>query len=137
MATFEIYKRGQGKYTRILTFICAMVIAIVGAKVLSEKLDAYSVTRAPTIRFGVPTGIVVVLGLVVGWFVNRPGSADFLIATESEMKKVSWTSKKEIIGSTKVVIITAIIMAAILFSTDMLFTVLFKELGIMGASGAS
>ncbi|MCK4602752.1 MAG: preprotein translocase subunit SecE [Phycisphaerae bacterium] len=66
------------------------------------------------------------------WVVNRPRSADFLIATEGEMKKVSWSSKKEIVGSTKVVIVTTFMLAAILFSVDILFQVLFQWMGIMG-----
>ncbi len=132
MATFEIYKPGQGKHTRILTFVGVIVLAIAGAAKLSDKLNGYSATSSPAIRFGIPTAVVIILGWLVLWLINRPKSADFLIATEGEMKKVSWSSKKEIIGSTKVVIVTTFIFAAILFGVDMVFTVLFQWLGIMG-----
>ncbi|MDP6045583.1 MAG: preprotein translocase subunit SecE, partial [Phycisphaerae bacterium] len=62
--------------------------------------------------------------------VNRPRNADFLIATEGEMKKVSWSGKKEIIGSTKVVIVTTLMIAMLLFGVDILFGALFKIMGM-------
>ena len=126
----EIYKKGQGKYTRSLTFAAAVMIGIIGAYVLSNELYGWVVTQTPYIRFGIPTLVVVALAWVMFWLVNRPQSADFLIATESEMKKVSWSSKKEIIGSTKVVITFTFIMAAILYAVDVLFVFLFKLSGI-------
>ena len=127
MEIFEIYKRGQGKYTRLGTIIGVMLIATVGAYVLSTTLRGFLPVWA---AYGIPTLVWVVIGALVFWLVNRPSSADFLIATESEMKKVSWSSKKEIIGSTKVVIIFMIVIAAILFGVDFMFVVLFKTLGV-------
>jgi preprotein translocase subunit SecE len=129
VAVFEIYKRGQGKYTRIITFVSVMVVAMVGAVVLSEKLRAYG---GPALRFGVPTVLVAGLAAMMFWIINRPKSADFMIATECEMKKVSWSSRREIVGSTKVVIITTLILAGVLFGVDLLFTVLFRWLGVLG-----
>jgi len=126
---FEIYKKGQGRYTRSITFVAAMVIIVSGAGVLSSKLSVY---YSPFVQYGIPTGLVLTLGLLMFWIVNRQRTADFLIATEGEMKKVSWSSKKEIIGSTKVVIVTTFIMAALLFGVDVLFVVLFKWANIMG-----
>ena len=134
MASLELYKRGQGKYTRSVTFISAVVLGVIGAYALSDKLELYvgGLTFGTYLRFGIPTVLVVLLGLLMFWVVNRPRSADFLIATEGEMKKVSWSSKKEIVGSTKVVIVTTFMLAAILFSVDILFQVLFQWMGIMG-----
>ena len=135
---FEIYKSGQGKYTRTVTFVSAMFLGIMGAYVLSENLGAFLpklVFGWPPMKiylqYGIPTVAVVLLGVLMLKVVNRQKSADFLIATESEMKKVSWSSKKEIVGSTKVVIVTAFIMAAILFAVDIIFIFLFDWLGIM------
>jgi len=125
----EIYKRGQGKYTRLGTVMGVLVIAVFGAAALSNQLKT---VVNPYIQFGVPAAAVVVLGLLVAWIVNRPGPADFLIATEGEMKKVSWSSRKEIIGSTKVVIVTTIIIAGVLFAVDLILSALFVKLGVMG-----
>ena len=128
----EIYKKGQGRYTRIITFVAVLLLVVIGAGVLSDKLSGYGLTRPPMVRYGVPTLIVVGVGWLMFRLVNRPKTADFLIATESEMKKVSWSNKKEIIGSTKVVIVFTFILAAILRSTDVVFATLFSWLGIMG-----
>lgn len=132
VAKIEIYKKGQGKYTRAVTFFGVMLVVVIGAGVLSDKLSGYTLTSAPMVRYGIPTLVVIGIGLLMFRLVNRPRTADFLIATESEMKKVSWSSRKEIVGSTKVVIVFTFILAAILFSTDVLFAALFKWLGIMG-----
>ncbi len=133
MEMFEIYKRGQGKYTRSLTVAGVMLVVMLGAYVLSDSLRATSLFSNPLLAFGIPTAIVAGFGVFIFWLVNRPQSADFLIATESEMKKVSWSSRKEIVGSTKVVIVTTFIMAAVLFAVDIFFTVVFKAMGVMGA----
>jgi len=125
MPTMEIYKRGQGKYTRIITFVSVLVLGVIGGVVISSKLAVYNVTRTPYIQFGVPTLLIVGLLILMYWLVNRPRTADFLIATEGEMKKVSWSSRREVVGSTKVVIITSLILASVLFAVDTIFVWLF------------
>jgi len=125
---FDIYKRGQGRYARTITFVGVMVVALGGAVALSK----YFVGSQPLVQFGVPSLAVAAIGVLTFWIVNRPKSADFLIATEGEMKKVSWSSRKEIVGSTKVVIVTTLILAALLYGVDFVLAVLFDSLGIMG-----
>ncbi len=44
------------------------------------------------------------------WGVNHARLVDFLAETEVEMTKVSWSSKKEVVGSSIVVIITVIVL---------------------------
>jgi preprotein translocase subunit SecE len=133
VARVEIYKRNQGRYTRIVTFVAVMIVGVIGAFVLSRVLSAYESTRVAYVRYGIPTVVVAGLAVLMFWLVNRPTNADFLIATEGEMKKVSWSTKKEIIGSTKVVIITTCILSFILFAVDLMFTLLFRQLHIMGS----
>ena len=128
MATFEIYKRNQGKYTRLGTFIGAMLLVVIGAYILSQKLYGLSVF----LQYGIPTLIVLGMAAFMGWIINRPSNADFLIATEGEMKKVSWSSRREIAGSTKVVIVTTIMLALILLGVDLIFIRMFSWMGIMG-----
>ncbi len=131
MSFFQVYKKGQGKYTRTVTLLSVMLLTVVGAYLMSGFLKGYTVTSSPYMRFGIPTGVVAVVALITFWLVNRPKSADFLISTEGEMKKVSWSSKKEIIGSTKVVIITTLLMAGLLFAVDILFANLFRWIGVV------
>ncbi len=126
----KIYKRSQGKYTRVTTAVGVMVLVAWGCVALAEKLGGYGVDTY--LRFGIPLAVLVGFGFIMFWLVNRPKTADFLIATEGEMKKVSWSSKKEVIGSTKVVIVTTFIMAALLFLVDFVFAKMFKLMGVMG-----
>src|SRR5262249_27245960 len=56
-----------------------------------------SITLLPSIQFTVP--LLLILGaLWLSWrAVNMPAFADFLIATEAEMNKVSWTTQKKLV----------------------------------------
>ena len=63
--------------------------------------------------------------------VNYPRFADFLIAVEAEMNKVSWPSRSELVRSSMVVIFVIFALAIILYGYDMLWTFLFRALGII------
>ena len=68
----------------------------------------------------------------IAWkLMNKPTNVDFLIATDSEMKKVNWTTRAELIGSTKVVIFFMMIIAAVLFLIDVLFGYVFYWFGVL------
>src|SRR5688572_27392830 len=77
-------------------------------------------------------GVVSLLGLFLAWrLTNKGDNVDFLIATDSEMKKVNWTSRRELMGSTKVVILFMFMIALILFVIDLVFWVLFWLMGVL------
>jgi preprotein translocase subunit SecE len=132
---FDIYKRGQGKYTRIGTVMGVVLIVVIGAYKLSLMFEASTVdwVKHPAFAFGTPTAMIVVFAMLMLWIINRVKTADFLIATEGEMKKVSWSSRREVTGSTKVVILTTFIMAGLLFAVDLLLLVVFTNMGILGS----
>ena len=116
---FDIYKRGQGKYTRLCSAFGAVIIVGLGCMQLYKKLQATDLGLwAETM---VPAGLFVALSVLIFWLVNKPSVADFMIAAEGEVKKVSWSSRKEIAVSTIVVIVVVIVMAALLGTTDLLF----------------
>ena len=132
---FEIYKRGQGYYTRMGTAIGGGVIVLAGMNYLYQQLGVvYDPERTWTLylRYGLPVAFGVVLGLALLWVagLNRR-CGDFFIATEGEMKKVSWSSRREIIGSTKVVILFTVILAALLFCVDILFMLFFSTIKVL------
>jgi preprotein translocase SecE subunit len=59
------------------------------------------------------------LALWVAWrVVNYPAFADFLIATEAELNKVSWTTRRKLVQDTIVVLVTVFLMAVYLFAMD-------------------
>ena len=126
---FDIYKRGQGKNTRLCSAFGAAIIAGLGCLQLYKKLDATDLGL--WVKTMVPAVLFVALGLLIFWLVNKPSVADFMVAAEGEMKKVSWSSKKEIAVSTFVVIVVVILMAVLLGVTDLSFKLFFSEvLGI-------
>ncbi len=129
----SIYKKGQGKYTRLCSAFAAAIFVAVGCYRLYVLLDASTLwgvsTRAHLwISTMVPAGLAVVLGLGIFWLVNKSSVADFMIAAEGEMKKVSWSSKQEIVVSTTVVIVVVAVMAVLLGVTDWSFQILFDWL---------
>jgi preprotein translocase SecE subunit len=127
----EIYKRGQGKYTRLCSAIGAAIVIALGCLQLYNKLEAASLGLNPRatlwVATMVPVAVFVVLTALVFWLVNKSLIADFMIAAEGEMKKVNWSSRKEIFVSTSVVIAVVIILAVFLGLTDIIFELLFKE----------
>ncbi len=78
-------------------------------------------------------GVVILLGaVIVFWFTgSNKKMVDFLVATDGEMKKVNWSTKKEIIGSTQVVIVAAVLISLILFIIDIGFSNFFRMIGVL------
>jgi len=60
-----------------------------------------------------------------------PAFADFLIAVEAEMNKVSWPSRRELMRGSAVVLLTIIFLAAILYLFDAVWRFIFQTLGIL------
>ena len=130
---FTIYKKGQGKYTRLGT---AAGAALLGALITWQIYDQIPKFFTDTERGRrialISAGVFAALYALIGWrLMNKPGNVDFLIATDSEMKKVNWTSKRELIGSTKVVILFMFAIAILLFLLDLLFNTLGYSIGIL------
>jgi preprotein translocase SecE subunit len=83
------------------------------------------------IAAGVTIGLVLA-GMLLAWrLMNKPSNADFLIATDVEMKKVNWTSRAELYGSTRVVIIFVFLIALILFLVDVGTGMFFQLIGLL------
>ena len=80
------------------------------------------------IIFLVPLVVFGAIAAVTYWLLSKESVADFLIAAEGELKKVNWSSRKEVAVSTFVVIIVVFVMAALLGATDMVFQLIFDKL---------
>jgi len=65
------------------------------------------------------------------WFawraVNYPVFADFLIATEAEINKVSWTTRKALIRDTIVVLTTLFLLTVFLFVVDLFWNAVLSS----------
>ena len=134
---FHIYKPGQGYWTRMGTVGGALLIAALTVDFLYEQLPVMlgswgvAATRTRSLTIYIIAGVLALYGLFVFWLMNKPTNADFLIATDSEMKKVNWTSKKELWGSTKIVIIFMFLIAAMLFGFDIIFGYVFYWIHVL------
>jgi len=90
-------------------------------------------TLLPAVQFTVPL-LLLGLALWLAWrIVNMPTFADFLIATEAELNKVSWTTRRRLVQDTIVVLLTVILMAFYLFAMDQCWRVVlsWKPIGVI------
>jgi preprotein translocase subunit SecE len=127
---FSIYKPGQGKWLRWGTVVGAALVIGIGGYWLGFKERHI----APLdIQWHILPVLVWVLlcSWITFWFVNSPAWAEFLIMTESEMRKVAWPSRREVVNSTKVVILLTLSLGGLLWIVDVGFLGLFKWVGIM------
>jgi preprotein translocase subunit SecE len=124
-----VYKRNQGRVARQVTFAALALTLAVGVWRLSQLLplwlaNAGTSATGPTVDLGVVRFLVPGTILAAGlWLlyrlVNMPRFADFLIAVESEMAKVSWPTGAEVARSSAVVIFLIFALAAILAAYDL------------------
>lgn len=140
---FHIYKKGQGYWTRMGTVFGVSLIGLLSANFLYSEVDGLSTGPSLSkflyrLHLQEPRGpylIVVIFALMYAaicyHLMNKPTNVDFLIATDSEMKKVNWTTRKELMGSTKVVIGFMFVIAILLFFYDLFFQMLFYLLGVL------
>jgi preprotein translocase SecE subunit len=136
---FNIYKKGQGYWTRMGTAAGALLLGGLTAYNIAHYLpdvinlgsDQAAANREHRIALGVAAGFVVAFAVFAWRMMNKPSNVDFLIATDSEMKKVNWTSRRDLIGSTKVVIVFMFLIALILFLVDIIFSYFFYLIGVL------
>ena len=122
---FGIYKPGQAKYTRLGSAFGFGLVVAIGCLLLYQKLEGADLGL--WVSTMVPVGVCAGFALLIFWLSSKPLVADFLIAAEGEMKKVSWSSRKEIAVSTFVVIVLVVIMAILLGVADLSFKLFFTE----------
>ena len=124
---FEIYKPKQGVRGRLVLLGAAAVVAVFGGRWLYGEL----IQKPAAWSYGVSFGVgVVVLG-VAAWLANFPRLVDLLIETESELKKVSWSSRKDLWKSTWVVIVTILIMGVFMFAVVKVVEQVFFRTGVL------
>ncbi len=133
VSPFRVLKHGQGIHVRWGTAVGAGVLAVALANFVWSRLQLFAfVERNFFIRAGVPVLVLVAAAWFIFWLVGRsPRVVDFMIATEGEMKKVNWSTRKEVWGATKVVIVTVLSLAILLFVVDMLFIFFFAGIHVL------
>jgi len=139
LLSFGVYKRNQGKVARQVTFAVLVLTLAIGAWRLAQLLPIWFAGAAESgfgsglgsgdgatfspdmgvLRFLVPGLLFAAGAWLLFRLVNYPPFADFLIAVETEMTKVSWPSVDEVVRSSAVVIFLIFALAAILAAYDL------------------
>jgi preprotein translocase subunit SecE len=126
-----LYKPNQGRIVRQVTFAS---IALLGL------LVAWEIQRTFLLDMGLAGyGVMLAIAAAFAWIGFRLVSysvfADFLIAVEAEMNKVSWPGRAELWRASVVVMFVIFAMAAFLFVFDLVWTAIFEFIGIRYSGG--
>ena len=142
---FNIYKKKQGKIIRWCAFLVTSLIFLFGVyrlyyflfnnfawaketwKVLPIPVLSVIVRISPSLIIGLVSAIIVLLLFYYLSFRSQRIS-DFLIDTESEMRKVSWPTFNEVIRSSIAVIVIISLMAVYLYLVDNVLNWVFKRI---------
>lgn len=124
-----IYKPTQGQRMRWATGLGLGAIVGTGVFLLSERLNE---TAGAATRLWVPAAVAGGLGWLIFRLMHFPPFAEFLIATEAEMNKVSWISKHDLKRAAQVVLATVVLLSFYLFAIDGLWFAFLKLIGIIG-----
>jgi len=142
----KTYKPGQGLRARRATMLA--IIGIVGCGIWVHTQHKNFFSSAPweiRLPYGIGDSVIVlwlpslsltvVIGAITIWLayrlVNFPKFADFLIATEAEMSKVTWMTRRRLIQDTIVVLVTVFLMSIFLLAMDFIWSILLKQLGVV------
>lgn len=125
------YKKTQGLKARRYTLIGFLLIGLSGVYslishgmltgdwVIRIPFTETNITLLTDLGFTAP----ILLSAATFWIswraVNMPDFADFLIATEAEMNKVSWSSRKRLIQDTIVVLVFVVLVTLFLMVVDL------------------
>lgn len=125
----SVYKPNQGRIVRQLTALAIWIVVALGCWALYSTLRN-EIESGSYLIPGIPAALL----LAGAWFgyrvVNWPRFADFLIAVEAEMNKVTWPSKDELTRASIVVMFTIFFLAISLFLFDVLWQQVFSFIGV-------
>ena len=87
------------------------------------------------VQGGVAIIAVVICGMIGYHLIGRkPKLVDFMIATEGEMRKVNWSTRREIVGSTILVILLTLFIALFCQLADLVFSAFFQWMDVLQTS---
>jgi preprotein translocase SecE subunit len=132
--TTKGYKASQGLKVRRGTILGLLILGGCGIYTMMSRsallgdwdvdvpfMDGWTLTLLPARRYT----LMLLLSAGLLWFawriVNLPVFADFLIATEAEINKVSWTTRRRLVQDSIVVLVTVFLMTLFLLIVDILW----------------
>ena len=150
------YRKDQGRMARMAAFWSLGILALWGARALNIQLSVWSKTLATPLgadaagKNGITIPILAIkltpafmIAAIVGaasiyllWrWLETPKNADLLIDTESELRKVTWPTFKDVVSSSLVVIFCVLFLMVFLAGSDMLIARITKVLWFGWSSG--
>jgi preprotein translocase SecE subunit len=129
-----IYKQGQGYWVRLMSAIGFGLFVMMGVDWIWDQLGSVQIGNLETVfvQAGVSVFVVLIGGLIGYQLIGRkPKLVDFMIATEGEMRKVNWSTKREIVGSTILVILLTLFIAIFCQIADLGFSAFFRWFGVL------
>jgi len=129
-----LYKRNLGRITRQATFGTLLFGIAFACWRLSQEIGGWTIlgTHARAVEIGIPLALFAAGTWIAYRLVNLPRFADFLIAVEAEMAKVSWPTRSELVRSSIVVIVVILGLAVVLFGYDAFWKMLLRLLRVGG-----
>ncbi|GAX62245.1 preprotein translocase subunit SecE [Candidatus Scalindua japonica] len=151
--TFNIYRKGLGVYARSAVAGLFGLAAIFAAYSLYGAMidlpELYAGSRVPILGISLTWGGVGACSLFVvccmlicvfttGFEVGLKGldnkskkAVEFFIETQTELQKVSWPARSELIGSTIVVIVCLVVLGVYVFCVDWVVSTFMKAIDIL------
>ena len=129
---WKIYKEGQGKWARVLVVSTVALGAVYAVVALHEALPSRGLSTVPILNFTYDYRYLIEGPILIGalafavWLFNHPPAADFLIDTETELRKVTWPSRKEEVNNSIVVVVTVVIIGAFILTLDLVLSLVQK-----------
>ena len=132
-----IYKQGQGYWVRLMSAIGFGLLVMMGVIWLWDQLAGFRFgTLEPVyVQGGTSVIVIAICGLIGYQLIGRkPKFIDFMIATEGEMRKVNWSTRREIFGSTILVILLTLLIAVFCKVADLAFSAFFQWIDVLQSS---
>jgi len=123
----RVYKKGQGTAARGTAGVVLALLAGWAARQMWFTTAGWALP-AQVIATGLVAGLFGVLPLYLILFHHQV--ADLLIETQQELRKVAWSTRAEVIGSTAVVLVTVVFLSLFIFVTDTILLWLAEVLGV-------
>lgn len=137
----KAYKEDQGRHARMAAFWSVVLLLLFGCHFLHSQLVALESLAKPIAGIRIPvvgidlngafliSGALFVAGVIwIQRWQRQPKTADLLIDTEAELRKVTWPSGQQVINASIVVVVTVVLIGAFLAGADYVLARIMKYL---------
>jgi preprotein translocase SecE subunit len=129
---FTPYKEDQGRHVRMAAFWSLIFFLIFGCRYLHDLLIRFESLGVALGGIKIPVlGVRLTGAFLISFWVfalgalliyrwqQRPRTAELLIETENELRKVTWPSGREVLNASMVVIVSVLLIGLFLAFSDL------------------